>query len=214
MTKLTLVECLDHQGTIMGKSDYFLFSAVTADETQIDVMLSENLIKKAGFKTSMLDYVSGSTLLLGDEKDITDRSIVTATAEERVERVLNGEIYERTGNPYSFVLCTAATDRLTASENARAIKREDATATQAKVIVQKDNQRKLDALATAQARLMERLRKKSLTSKDENQDENVPEETTAPANTTTAPAEKPAAKKTSTKGKTPVPTDADAENPF
>lgn len=213
MTKLTLVECLDHQGTIMGKSDYFLFSAVTADETQIDVMLSENLIKKAGFKTSMLDYVSGSTLLLGDEKDITDRSIVTATAEERVERVLNGEIYERTGNPYSFVLCTAATDRLTASENARAIKREDATATQAKVIVQKDNQRKLDALATAQARLMERLRKKSSTSlQDENQDENVPEETTVPA--TTPSAEKPAAKKTSTKGKTPVPTDADAENPF
>lgn len=161
MAKLTLVECLDHQGTIMGKSDYFLFSAVTANETEINVMLSENLIKKAGFKTTLLDYVNGSVLKLGDEKDINDRSIVTATAQERIDRVLNGEIYERTGNPYSFVLCTAASDVLIASENAKAIKREDGNAIGAKVVVEKEKQRKLDALANANIRLMERLRKKA-----------------------------------------------------
>ena len=212
MEKLTLVECLNHQGTIMGAkgTEYFLFSAVTSDETEINVMLSENLIKKAGFKTTLLDYVSGSVLKLGDEKDLNDRSIVTATATERIERVLNGEIYEKNGTPYSFVLCTAAIDFLIASENAKAIKREDGNATNAKVVVEKEKQRKLDALANAQARLMERLRKKATTTtppQDENQDDkDVPEKTTTPA-------EKPAAKGKA-KGKAPVPTDADAENPF
>jgi len=208
--KLTLVECLDHQGTMMGAkgTEYFLFSAVTSDETEINVMLSESLIKRAGFKTTLLDYVSGSVLKLGDEKDLNDRSIVTATATERIERVLNGEIYERTGNPYSFVLCTAATDVLIASENAKAIKREDGNATNAKVVVEKEKQRKLDALANAQARLMERLRKKaaaSLPPQDENEDGDVPKETTPPA-------EKPAKKKAATK--TTVPTEAEGENPF
>ncbi len=116
MQVLTINALLSAQPTVLGNTEYFSFLAQTATQKPIQVMLSANLLSKAGYSQSALHQVMGANVIVGDTVD--QQTGVLTTADERVNRVLNGEIYPPTGKPYSFVLATSVNDRVTVTEEA------------------------------------------------------------------------------------------------
>ncbi len=145
------------QSIPLGRADYFEFSAMTADGQTLTALLSENLLKRAGFtNVELYDDAVGSVLLVGNQMDIDNRDVVKATAEERVQRVIDGDINEDTGTPYRFLLCTAASDRINASETARASRRDMVAKENAEVKIAKARESRLEKLRAAQQRLKER----------------------------------------------------------
>lgn len=116
MQVLTINALLSAQPTVLGNTEYFSFLASTATQKPIQVMLSANLLSKAGYSQSALHQVMGANVIVGDNVD--QQTGVLTTADERVNRVLNGEIYPPTGKPYSFVLATSVNDRVTVTEEA------------------------------------------------------------------------------------------------
>lgn len=116
MQVLTINALLSAQPTVLGNTEYFSFLAQTATQKPIQVMLSANLLSKAGYSQSALHQTVGANVIVGNNVD--QQTGVITTADERVNRVLNGEIYPPTGKPYSFVLATSVNDRITVTEEA------------------------------------------------------------------------------------------------
>jgi hypothetical protein len=113
---LTINALLSAQPTKLGNTEYFQFAAETANNKPIRVMLSENLLLNAGYSRSALHQLFGATLYVGDTVDQQTGAVTSAA--ERVNRVLNGEIYPPTGKPYTFVLATAVSDSVSVTDEA------------------------------------------------------------------------------------------------
>ena len=118
MQVLTITALLRAQATTFGQSgtEYFSFMAQTAAQKPIQVMITENVLVNAGYSRTALHQVLGAQLLLSNSVNSTTGEITTA--EDRVNRVLNGEIYPPTGKPLTFVIATAVDSSLTITEEA------------------------------------------------------------------------------------------------
>jgi hypothetical protein len=159
-TKLTILNCTNHTSIPLGNTEYFMFDARTEKNEDVQVMLSENMLLRAGISDSYLyDELAGSSVMLGDQRDRYDRDVIEATAEERIQRVLDGEIYERTGQPYSFVLCNSATDRIVVGDLFRVARKELTATVNAKAKIEADEKRRQEKLRLAMERLAQRTAK-------------------------------------------------------
>lgn len=118
MQVLTITALLRAQATTFGQSptEYFSFMAQTAAKKPVQVMITENVLVNAGYSRTALHQVLGAQLLLNNSVNSTTGEVTTA--EERVSKVLNGEIYPPTGKPLTFVIANAVDSSLTITEEA------------------------------------------------------------------------------------------------
>ena len=155
--KLTITESMSQDSIMFGTREYFPFMAQTEKREDLQIMLSQSMLSRAGFKDATLfDELVGCTVLIGHQMDRDDRSVIDATAEERIQRVLDGEIYEATGRPYTFVLCNAASDAIKVSDLVRQDRKEFAARVKAEKEVVQDREAKREKLRLAMLKLAQR----------------------------------------------------------
>lgn len=156
MQTLTINALLSAQPTKLGETEYFQFAAETANNKPIRVMLSENLLLNAGYSRSALHQLLGASLYVGDTVDL--QTGVVTTAVERVNRVLNGEIYPRTGKPYTFVLATAVSDSVSVTEEAIEHRNSVDVKVQVELTLERERTRLKEQAARARERALARQR--------------------------------------------------------
>lgn len=156
MQVLTINALLSAQPTVLGNTEYFSFLAQTATQKPIQVMLSANLLSKAGYSQSALHQTVGASVIVGNTVDQQTGAITTA--DERVNRVLNGEIYPPTGKPYSFVLATSVNDRITVTEEAIEHRNTVDAKVQVELALEKERNRLKEQAQRARERALARQR--------------------------------------------------------
>lgn len=119
-------------------------------------MLSANLLSKAGYSQSALHQTVGANVIVGNTVD--QQTGVITTADERVNRVLNSEIYPPTGKPYSFVLATSVNDRITVTEEAIEHRNTVDAKVQVELALEKERNRLKEQAARARERALARQR--------------------------------------------------------
>lgn len=148
---VTLETVTNHQQTY-GTQDYVIFDAFTKENQPVSVGISHNALRRLNVEIGLADSLKGSTVIIKDSTDIKTGLIVTA--EEKVNRVVNEEINPKTGRPYSLILCSSTLDfSLLKSELYVAESKDIISATNAKVVIEKDKERKLLAIKRATERL-------------------------------------------------------------
>lgn len=156
MQVLTINALLSAQPTVLGNTEYFSFLAQTSTQKPIQVMLSANLLSKAGYSQSALHQTVGANVIVGNTVD--QQTGVITTADERVNRVLNSEIYPPTGKPYSFVLATSVNDRITVTEEAIEHRNTVDAKVQVELALEKERNRLKEQAARARERALARQR--------------------------------------------------------
>lgn len=148
--KLKLLS-LNNAEQTFGNTDYAMFDAETADNQQLVVGITHNALRSSGINLSLLDSLMGSTLIVKDDTDIRTGELVTA--EERINRVVNQEINPNSGRPYQVVLLNRANCSVMKSELYLAENKDLASSISAKVVIEKEKERKLLSAKRASDRL-------------------------------------------------------------
>jgi hypothetical protein len=148
--KLKLL-ALNNAEQTFGQTDYAVFDVETADNQQIVVGITHNALRSSGINISLLDSLMGSTIVVKDDTDIRTGELVTA--EERIGRVVNQEINPNTGRPYQIVLLNRANCSIIKSEIYLAENKDLASSVSAKVVIEKEKERKILSAKRASDRL-------------------------------------------------------------
>lgn len=158
MQVLTITALLRAQATTFGQSptEYFSFMAQTAAQKPVQVMITENVLVNAGYSRTALHQVLGAQLLLNNSVNSTTGEVTTA--EERVSKVLNGEIYPPTGKPLTFVIANAVDSSLTITEEAMEHRNNVDAKVQVELAVERERNRLKEQAARARERALARQR--------------------------------------------------------
>lgn len=153
MSKNSNVKILsvDNPSQRFGNTDYCIFQAETAKGDIIAVGVSHNALSRKGVDANnivALDSLAGSTLvILSAPVDIREPKGAQMDGEERVDTVVNGTPIN--GKVRTLLLCSAADCSLAKSETCISELRETNVAIAAKVVVERDKEKKLDAAKKA-----------------------------------------------------------------
>lgn len=142
---------VDNVSQTFGQTDYVVFNAETTDKHPIAVAITHNALRKTGVDIMLVDSLVGSTVIIKDSVD--NRTGLVLTAEEKVNRIVNGEINPNSGKPFSIVLCNALDCSILKSEIYLAETKDLASSISAKVVIEKEKERKLLAMKRASDRL-------------------------------------------------------------
>lgn len=156
MQVLTITALLRAQATTFGQSptEYFSFMAQTAAQKPVQVMITENVLVNAGYSRTALHQVLGAQLLLNNSVNSTTGEVTTA--EERVSKVLNGEIYPPTGKPLTFVIANAVDSSLTITDEAIEHRNTVDTKVQVELALEKERNRLKEQAARTRQRALAR----------------------------------------------------------
>lgn len=142
---------VDNVNQTFGQTDYVVFNAETTEKHPIAVAITHNALRRTGVDIMLVDSLVGSTVIIKDSTD--NRTGLVLTAEEKVNRVVNGEINPNSGKPFSIVLCNALECSIVKSELYLAETKDLASSISAKVNMEKEKERKLLAMKRANERL-------------------------------------------------------------
>lgn len=143
--KLTVLS-VENFSQQFGTTDYAVFTCSTVNNEQLQVAVTHNLLERRGVDIPMLDSFVSSTLLVND--DVDSRTAEFTSAEDRVQRVLDGTfINPRTGRPISLLTINSANGGLIKSDLYKSATNDLTSSTNAKVKVIKEEKKKLDGLA-------------------------------------------------------------------
>lgn len=150
--KLTVLS-VENFSQQFGTTDYAVFTCSTPSNENIQVAVTHNLLERRGVDIPLLDNFVSSTLLVND--DIDSRTGELTSAEDRVQRVLDGSfINPRTGKPITLLTMNSANGSLIKSDVYKATTTDLTSSTNAKVKVIKDEKKKMEGAL----RLAERLK--------------------------------------------------------
>lgn len=142
---------VDNANQTFGQTDYAVVNAETADKQPIVVAVTHNALTRAGINLSLLDSLTGSTIVVKDDKDI--RTGELSTGESKVDRVINQEMNPYTGRPYQIVLLNSGNCSILKSDLYLAENKDLASSISAKVVIEKEKERKLLSAKRASDRL-------------------------------------------------------------
>lgn len=149
--ELKIVTVDNHNTTIgRGNADYATFECETPDSNIVMVAVTHNLLTRSGVQLDMLDLLNGSTIIVNDDEN-RDTGEFTS-AEERLENVIDGT--------WGILTINSANGRIKKSPLYIAETKELTASIQAKLRIEKDNVRKIDAMKRAQERYEKKLREK------------------------------------------------------
>jgi hypothetical protein len=142
---------VDNVYQTFGQTDYVVFNAETTDKHPIAVAITHNALRRTGIDIMLVDSLVGSTVIIKDSTD--NRTGLVLSADEKVNRVVNAEINPNTGKPFSIVLCNALDCSILKSDIYLADTKDLASSISAKVVMEKEKERKLLAMKRASDRL-------------------------------------------------------------
>lgn len=149
--ELKIVTVDNHNTTIgRGNADYATFECETPNSDIVMVAVTHNLLTRSGVQLDMLDLLNGSTIIINDDEN-RDTGEFTS-AEERLENVVDGT--------WGILTINSANGRIKKSPLYIAETKELTASIQAKLRIEKENVRKIDALKRAQERYEKKLREK------------------------------------------------------
>jgi hypothetical protein len=146
---------LNNANQTFGQTDYVVFDAETADKQPLVVAVTHNALTRANINMSLLDSLMGSTVIVKDDTDV--RTGEFTAGDSKVSRVINQEINPVTGRPYQIVLLNSANCSIVKSELYLAENKDFGSAVSAKVVIEKERERKLLAMQRRAERLRSAL---------------------------------------------------------
>ena len=150
--KLQIVSVQDYNTTIgRSQQDYAVFECITPENQFVNVAVTHNaLTKKAGITDiSSLDNLTGSSIVATQNTDI-NTGVVTE-ADERLEQVLDGT--------YRILVLNGSNCSILKSDSFTAKNNEMQSAIKAKLIIEKEKERKAISLERATQRFNEKMAK-------------------------------------------------------
>lgn len=158
-SKLTIVS-VDNFCQQMGNTEYAIFTCLTDKQQEIPVAVSYNALLSRGVKIDLLDLLIGSTLVANDDTNIKTGEFITGT--DRVQGIVDGTLIntdtdsKRFGEPITILLLNKANSTLIKCSTYMADTKDLVSTTQAKVQVEKDKEKVLNAERRKQDRLRAR----------------------------------------------------------
>lgn len=146
--KLLITEIENADPRPFGPSATMHYSVILRTESgeELVSMISENLLRKSAISSDELDDLVGSHVSVGDQFDRD--GVMTATAEERVEQVLDGT--------YRLLFISAANGKIVKSDVYIANKKKERADTNAALKIREQEKRDADKKAQALKRILER----------------------------------------------------------
>jgi hypothetical protein len=152
--KLTITS-VDNFSQQFGNTDYAVFTCQTENQDFITVAVSHNALRSRGINTELLDSLVSSILVAQDDTDV--RTGLVTSGQDRVDGIVNGTLLNpNTGKAATLLLFNKANCSIIKSDVYVAEMKDLASATQAKIDLEKTKERKLEQ----QKRNAERLRAK------------------------------------------------------
>jgi hypothetical protein len=142
---------LDNANQTFGQTDYAMFNAETTEKQPVVVAVTHNALTRAGINLSLLDSLTSSTIVVKDDTDVRSGELVTG--DSKVDRVINQEINPISGKPYQIVLLNSANCSILKSDLYLAENKDLASSISAKVVIEKEKERKLLSAKRASDRL-------------------------------------------------------------
>lgn len=143
---------VDNFNQTFGSTDYSTFKCETESRDSISVAVSHNALTSRGVNLNLLDSLLGSTLIVQDDTDIVTK--VFHTGQDRVAQIVNGTLINpRTGKPSSMLMLNKANSTLLKADLYIAETKDLASSSQAKYLVEKEKERKLEQARKSRERI-------------------------------------------------------------